>query len=146
MSTFQIIIIGVFVAFAIIGVIVFAGFGGIGGGGNQLGQVVIWGTLDGRVMNEIIGELKLEREDFGGVSYVEKDARTYESDFVEALASGKGPDLFLLEQNSIVSNQDKILEVPFESFSKRAFKDTFIEEGELYLTATGVLEQKYLFK
>ena len=139
MSNFRIIIIAVFVIFAVIGVLAFAGIGGFGGDDNAIGKVEIWGTVPQGLVNAMLNDIRMEDNSFDGISYVEKDGNTYEGEFVEALASGTGPDLFLLSHDSIVRNQNKIIEIPHKSFSEREFQDTFIEEGELYLTDTGVL-------
>jgi multiple sugar transport system substrate-binding protein len=138
-SVFQIVLTGAFVLFAAVGVFFFAGFGGFTDSDNQLGEVVIWGTIDERIMQDVIARVATEREGFGGVRYVEKDERTFESELVNALAAGVGPDLFLLSQDAILSHEDKVAVVPFESYSERTFKDTFIEEGELYLRPDGII-------
>lgn len=138
LSTFQIVLTAAFAVAAIAGVIVFATFRG-GGGTGEIGEVLIWGTLDGAIMESVLSELSVENEDFRAVSYVEKDARTFDDEFVNALAAGTGPDLTFIDQNDILTHRDKIKLIPFESYSERLFKDTFIEEGELYLTETGIL-------
>ncbi|OGG47270.1 hypothetical protein A2671_01885 [Candidatus Kaiserbacteria bacterium RIFCSPHIGHO2_01_FULL_49_13] len=137
MKTFNIVVLGVFIFLAVAGVLVFSGFGGFGRNSNQIGRVVVWGTLQSPIMESLFTSIRDERDDFSGVSYVEKDPRTYDRDLVEAIAAGKGPDLFLLEQDHILSLQDKVLRIPYANFSERAFKDSFIEEGELYLGAEG---------
>ena len=131
MKTFNIVVLGVFIFLAVAGVLVFSGFGGFGRNSNQIGRVVVWGTLQSPIMESLFTSIRDERDDFSGVSYVEKDPRTYDRDLVEAIAAGKGPDLFLLEQDHILSLQDKVLRIPYANFSERAFKDSFIEEGEL---------------
>jgi len=139
MSNFQIGIIAVFVVLAVVGVLAFAGIGGIGGSKDEIGSIEIWGTISKNTVNELLDNINDVDDRFSGVKYVEKDAQTYYSEFVDALASGGGPDLFLLDHDEVVRNQDKIVEVPYKSFSERDFKNTFIEEGEIYLTSTGVL-------
>ena len=139
MSNFKIIIIAVFVVFAIVGIIFFAGFGGSGGGNTTIGPVVIWGTLDARTMNGLLKEIRAVREDFDTVTYIEKDERTFDTEFVNALAVGIGPDLILLSQDSILKHRDKIINISYDVYSQRTFKDTFIEEGELYMTPDGIL-------
>ncbi|MFQ5662109.1 MAG: extracellular solute-binding protein [Candidatus Paceibacteria bacterium] len=139
MSIFRIGIIAVFVVFAVIGVLAFSGVGGIGGDDNNIGEVEIWGTIPEGLMKAMFNDINIEIDNFAGVRYVEKDPNTYNAEFVEALASGRGPDLFLLPHDSIVRHSDKLIELPYKSFSEREFKSTFIEEGEMYLTETGIL-------
>ncbi len=139
MTTFQIVIIGIFIILAIAGVLVFSGVGGFGGDDKKIGDVEIWGTIPHEIIDKMIERLNSGNGRFAGVDYVEKDKETYEEEFVEALASGGGPDLFLMEQGKIVKNKDKIVEIPYDTISERDFKNTFIEEGEMYLTQNGVI-------
>ena len=138
LSTFQVVLTAAFVVAAIAGVIVFATFRG-GGGAGETGEVLIWGTLDREVVEGVLAELSTENDDFRGVSYVEKDIRNFDNEFVNALAAGTGPDIVFLDQDDILTHRDKILLIPFESYSERLFKDTFVEEGELYLIQNGIL-------
>ena len=139
MKYFQIIVIAIFALFAVVGVIFFAGFKPGGSTEGAINNVEIWGTVDRVAVTNLLGKVRSNRVDFKNVTYIEKDPRTFDSVFIEALASDKGPDLFLLEQDSIVRHSDKIIPIPYENFSERTFKDVFIEEGELYLTPEGVL-------
>lgn len=139
MSFFRIGIIAAFVIFAVVGVLAFSGIGGIGGDSDNIGRVEVWGTAPQGLMDAIFSDISMEVDGFSGVDYVQKSEETYNEEFVEALASGRGPDLFLLPHDSIVRHSDKIIELPYKSFSEREFKSTFIEEGEMYLTSTGVL-------
>jgi len=139
MTVFQVVVIGIFVILAIIGVLVFSGVGGLGDDNQRIGNVEIWDTIPHQIIDQMISELNSGNGRFDGVEYVEKDEETYEEEFVQALAAGVGPDLFLLEQDRIIKNQDKIIEIPYDTISERDFKNTFIEEGEMYLTGGGVL-------
>ena len=139
MTNFQIGIIGVFAVLAVIGVLAFAGVGGFGQDADEIGKIEIWGTIPNDTVDQLLEAVKDADDSFSGVKYIEKDINTYQKEFVEALAVGAGPDLFLLGHDGIVRNQDKVIEVPYKSFSERDFKNTFIEEGEIYLTATGSL-------
>lgn len=128
-----------FVVMTAVGVFIFAGSGDSSGSKNEVGSIEIWGTLPESNFKALLSALGGSDDRFLNVRYVEKNKNTYYEEFVEALASGSGPDLILLDHDAIIKNQDKIIEIPYESFSERDFKNIFIEEGELYLTSTGVL-------
>ncbi|MFC1731326.1 extracellular solute-binding protein [candidate division KSB1 bacterium] len=144
LSTFQIIVTGGFVFFTVIGILLFAGFGGTGGGGANVGQVTVWGTHDDRIINSILNELSFDDSRFDQVTYIEKDSRSYDEELVEALASGNGPDIFFLEQDTILRHKDKISPIPYNVMSEREFKDTFIEEGELFLSVDGIIALPFI--
>lgn len=137
-SSFQVAILVIFGIFIVAGVFVFASSGSF----NQkatISNVVIWGTLDERIFDEVI-RLQLDSDPrFQKVSYVEKDAETFDIDLSEALAAGVGPDLFILSQDSIVRSKDKVLPVSFSSIPKKTFTDTYIDEAQLYLTSAGIV-------
>jgi ABC-type glycerol-3-phosphate transport system substrate-binding protein len=141
MSIFRVVVLGIFVVFIVLAVLVFSGIIG-GGNGDRAGvggEVVMWGTLDAQELDTLLSEVRIEYSEEFRLTYVQKRASTFDRDLVEALASGTGPDLILLPENLIVRHDDKILPVPYESISERRFKDTYIEEGELYLRDEGIL-------
>lgn len=138
LSPFQLTLLTVFGVAALVGVGLFAM--GVGPGEkNAVGPVMIWGTLPQDAMEAVLVSLGDEDDRFNEVSYVEKDPRTYNRDFVDALASGQSPDLFLLSEEDIYMHKDKILFIPFSAYSERQFKDVFAQAGELYLApSTGI--------
>jgi len=144
LSTFQIVVTGLFIFFTVVGVLSFAGFGGFGGRDVKTGPVTVWGTYDDRTINSILEELSYSDPRFEQVTYVEKDSRTFNESLVEALASGDGPDIFFLEQNTILRHKDKILPIPYDSMSEREFKDVFIGEGELFLGEEGIIALPFM--
>lgn len=144
LNTFQVVLIAIFAFSAVAGLLVFATYRSETDSVLNVGSVTIWGTIDRQVMQDVIGRIRSTREGFNAVEYVEKDSRTYENELVNALAAGIGPDLFLLSENGVLTHQDKVTTIPYDSYSERLFKDTFIEEGELYLTSEGILGLPFL--
>ncbi len=136
-NTFQLIVLGVFLALAVAGIFLFATFGGFGG--PSFDRVIIWGTMDEKIVNSFIGTLRNENEELSEVEYVEKDSDTYRDELIEALASGSGPDLFMLTDDLILLEENKIVPIPYSQISEREFRDSFIEAGELFLTNDGIL-------
>src|SRR3989344_106314 len=142
MNYFRIIITGIFILFLVLAILIFSGLIPIGKskGSNQgvKGNVVLWGTIPNENLSPIIENFNANNEDLK-VSYKEKKSESFDSELIEALASGAGPDLILLPDNLINRYQDKIFLIPYESFSIRDFKDIFIQQGELYLNENGIL-------
>src|SRR3989338_7385655 len=141
MSFFQTTLLLFFGFFIIFGVLVFSGIlpifdnapDGVGG------EVTLWGTLPARLLEAPLAALNAQNEDLFSVRYVEKKAATFDTELVEALASGTGPDMILLPHELIVLHENKVFPIPYASFSARAFRDSFIEEGELYLRDDGIV-------
>ncbi len=142
MSKFQLILTGIFGAFILIGVLIFSF--GQSSNSNETARVTLWGTMNAGLFDRFMNESGISDDKTLVITYVEKRKETFDQEFIEALASGVGPDLFFLPQDSILKHQDKIFVIPFESYPERTFKSTFVEEGELYLTPSGVLGLPFL--
>lgn len=135
MSKFQLILLIVFGAFILIGVILFSMFRG---GGTALPSIVIWGDVPATDFNNLLDTSGLRNSPVAIIKYVEKPNSTFESDFTEALALGSGPDLVILSQENFWKQRNKLLLIPSSSISQKDFTSTFIEEGELFYSANGV--------
>jgi ABC-type glycerol-3-phosphate transport system substrate-binding protein len=137
-SNFQIIVLGVCTALILVGVGVFASFGGFLGG-KSTGTVVIWGTLDADAMNKVIDAMSLQDKTFQDVYYVEKDPAKYNNELVNAMANGTPPDLFVTSTEDISDFEDKIIAIPYNNLSQSAYLTSFIDEGQAFLTKDGSL-------
>ena len=146
MTTFQIILTVSFGVVAVLGVFFFsiARFNtGADAPGNTQGGVVIWGTIDESVVRGVITRLQETYKGFD-VTYVQKRDEVFDQDLVESIANGVGPDAVFLSHDLIERHKQKITQIPFESLSVRTFRDTFVEEAELYLTNTGMIGFPFL--
>lgn len=138
MSTFQVAVMGIFVALIVVGVGVFSLFGGVGGG-TDVGKVVIWGTVDQGVMDKVLGSVAEKDKTLKEVVYVAKNPATYQGEIINAIAAGQGPDLILLSQSTVGTLQDKISLIPYSAVSQSQFVSSYIDEGQLFLTPQGIL-------
>ncbi len=143
MSNFQLIVTGLFVAFLLVGVAVFALFGGVFGG-SGIGVVTIWGTLPQQMGDYVLDSLSSTDKSLQDVRYVEKDAVTYQTDLLNAMASGASPDLFLVDQEQLGAFSDKIIPIPYSVVSQSAYLSQYIDEGTLFLTPTGTLALPFM--
>ena len=144
MKTFQTILLTVFGLLTVVAVIVFAKFPAdakkdkvVGG---ATGNVAIWGTFQiqgGR--DKAISDFNKKFDKVFSISYEYHDPANFDSDIVEALASGKGPDILLLPDNLILRHSDKIELIPYGSVPQRTFQDTFIQASEIYMRDQGLI-------
>jgi len=102
------------------------------------GNVVIWGTLPQDPMG-LMTDVVHQTYKNVNVEYVQQDPATFQANLVNALASGGGPDMILLTPDDVISNHDRILEIPYTSLPQATFQSTFIDQGSQFLTDTGVL-------
>lgn len=137
MTKFQLAVIGFFVIFIVVGVAVFATYKGRNSGGNQLPPITIWGTFPQQAFDHYIAEVNLKLTSPISVTYVEKNRGTFSQEFIAALARGTGPDGILIPADMILPHMDKLTPIPYSALSERQFKDTYIQEGEIYLGQSG---------
>lgn len=135
MSKFQIILLGVFGLFIVVAVGIFAFYRGSSSGASA---VTIWGDISSHNFSLLLNTSSLRQDDSVSISYVEKSRETIDEEFTEALARGAGPDLIIITQDRFWKDRQKLFPIPYSSISERDFKDTFIEEGEIFLTPEGI--------
>ena len=139
-SPLQIGLYVLFIAGIVFAVLVFSGKINIGQSAAQKvsGTVTMWGILPYQTAHTYTESIATVYPDVK-VTYVEKNPATLQADLVEALASGRGPDLLMVTPSAIVQNSDRIFQMPFTSLSQQAFLSTFVDQGQLFVTPQGIL-------
>jgi ABC-type glycerol-3-phosphate transport system substrate-binding protein len=139
MSNFKIVIIGIFGAGIIFGMLVFSGvisFGSSAATKEVTGSVTIWGTFDQNAMAGFISDFDTRNQKVTA-TYVQKDAATFDATLTEAIASGSAPDLILLPDSLVWRYSDKISHIPFASLPAQTFQSTFISAGNIFSATDG---------
>lgn len=136
MTLFQIILLCAFGAFAIAGILIFAFLVGSGGGGS-IGPVTMWGTFSETSVATVIRELAEEDDRLRQITYVEKNPETFSVELTNALASGSGPDLYILRSDQTIIDAAKLTVIAEEQFPREQFKALFVEAAEPFLVEGG---------
>ena len=135
-TPFQIILLAAFGSVAMIAVLIFSGV--LPGYKNQ-------GTKKGRLFRFLFGGLclgakltalfppSIKKINLIKIEYTEFPASSYENEVVNALASGKGPDFWLISQDMVLKNKDKISPIPFAYYPERNFRDDFVDISNLFI-------------
>jgi len=134
-SIFQLVLIATFVIAAIGGLILFARYKGSSSGAN-VPVTEIWSVIPTTQFSAI--KTAFEKDKTFKINYTEKLSAGFYGDLIEALAAGNGPDLIIIPENLLLKLNSKIFEIPFASMSERTFRDTYLDEGELFITTTGI--------
>jgi ABC-type glycerol-3-phosphate transport system substrate-binding protein len=137
-NVFQTVMLGVFAALAVGGVLIFALFAS-GSASTSIGAVTLWGPFDEKTMNQLLSDLAETDQNYKQVTYVQKDAATYEDDLTEALASGTGPDLYFLRQDYAMKDTSKVLPIPTTNINASQFENTFVDAASPFLTPSGAI-------
>lgn len=111
-------------------------------GSTKTTNIDIWGSIDESQFAALSQDFANSDKNLK-INYRKIDESKFSDTFVEALASGKGPDIFILPQDLILRNRDKIFPIPYASMSERAFRDSFTQGAELYLSPEGILAMPF---
>ncbi len=139
-GNFQLISIIIFIALAVFGVLVFSGAIPLGNDSapGALGTVTLWGTVKSATLSPLLEKFNDANQSFI-LQYVEKSEDTLDEELLEALADGKGPDLFFLPDDLAFHYANRIFTIPYESYPLASFKNSFAGAGEVFLTSAGIM-------
>jgi len=140
-GNFQIIIIVVFIIAAVFGVLVFSGTIKIGKDRTNLasgGSVVLWGTVKKELVSDIIEKFNETNSGFS-VNYVQKQEDEFNDELLEALATGTGPDIFILPNDLVYHYRNKVYGVPYENLPITAYKTNFAGAGDVFVNSKGIV-------
>lgn len=140
MRPFQIGLLIAFALIALVSLFVLASFQGFtGGGSNPYGSsVTIWGTLDKEAFTNALRETSKNDKDLSVVKYVQQDARTFETNLVDAIAEGNPPDAILLQHENLVSLRTKLQPIPYNIFPQRTLRDNYVDGFEIFARSDGL--------
>ncbi len=140
-SPFQIVVFVLCGAGALFAVLIFSGKIPVGQGSSQVavsGTVTVWGTLPYDAMNAMKDTMRTSYKNVT-VNYVEKEPEGFQSELIDALASGEGPDLVIVTPADIIQDKNKLFTVPYTSLPDATFRSTFVDQASLFLGNDGVL-------
>ncbi len=107
----------------------------------------VWGVLDDSdAYAEIFKNYRDINPNVGEIVYKKQRVETYQKDLIDALASGKGPDIFLIHNTWLPMFSNKIVAVPKEILTEQKFRkdfadvcaNDFITDGAVYAVPLSV--------
>lgn len=137
MSKFQIIVLGFFVFAIIGGTAAFALYRG--GDTSTLPEITIWGTFPQNDFNSYVGNLNRGSSNPLKIVYTQFEPNSFSNAFVRALANGEGPDAILISADMLLPQVNKLMPIPYTALSRRDYIQSYVQEGELYLSDDGML-------
>ncbi|MDD5083926.1 MAG: extracellular solute-binding protein [Candidatus Moranbacteria bacterium] len=91
-------------------------------------KLEIWGVFDDTdAYGSILSDYKKLNPYITEIKYKKLNVDTYKQDLLDALASGKGPDIFLIRNSWVPSFQDKIVAAPATFTDERGFREAFVD-------------------
>jgi ABC-type glycerol-3-phosphate transport system substrate-binding protein len=140
-SSFQTILIIVFVVGFVIAIAVFSGLFSSSSAKTAstvpTGQVNIWGILPAETMNDYVNNFNSQNYGYT-INYSYHDPANFYQDLIVALANGNSPDLVIMSSETISQIQDKLYVIPYAAYTEQQFRDTNIDGAQIFLSSTGV--------
>ncbi|HPN54619.1 MAG TPA: extracellular solute-binding protein [Candidatus Moranbacteria bacterium] len=111
---------------AVVAVPLFSGCGGSKANDNYKVNLEIWGPFDdSNIYGEIISQYKKLNTHIGEIKYRKFSQDTYKQELIDALASGQGPDIFLIKNTWFPSFENKIYPAPDVFVNQQDIKNNF---------------------
>jgi ABC-type glycerol-3-phosphate transport system substrate-binding protein len=145
-SSFQTILITVFVVGFVIAIAIFSGLFGSStkkASTTPTGQVIVWGVLPNDIMQKYVQNFNSEAKGYTLV-YSYHDPANFYQDLITALANNASPDVVLASSEIFSQFQGKLYTIPFAAYDERTFRDTNIDGAQIFLSSTGVVAQPLL--
>lgn len=100
----------------------------------------VWGVFDDQDdYSEIFKKYQEVNPQIEQISFRKLPPDTYEEDLVEALAAGKGPDIFFIQNNWLPGFQDKLALAPTEIVNVQMVEQEFVDAvSEDFLIDNGI--------
>lgn len=138
-SIFQIVLLFVFGFLAVGGVIVLALYQN-DNDSVTITPVTIWGPpWTGEISpSDALSGLSDSSRVFEKVTYVVKNPQSLYADVLSAIATGRAPDMVIIDQDSFLSLKDILQPISYEEVPMRTFRTTFAEGTELFTNSDGV--------
>lgn len=130
----QIVLIGGAVFLTLVVVLIFTGIiPGLKDGSQESANLKLWGFDDPRVWDQILRAHKEENPKIN-VNYQKKTLENFESDILNAIASGNSPDVFILPSEYLKKFKDKISPAPPLLITEREIEQQFVSAASQFLT------------
>lgn len=113
---------------AIVGVLTLSGCGSTTKKVGYKMNMEVWGLFDDRdAYGEIFSNYSKIQQSIQQIEYKKLTVDTYKKELLEALASGQGPDIFLIHNTWLPMFKDKIVPAPPEILSQQKAKINFVD-------------------
>lgn len=139
-SIVQTVVMVVFGLGVLLGILVLSGNLDIGTGNSQsegpTGNVLVWGVLPRQSVETLFDYFEGQNKGLS-LTYVEKNPDSLQADLVNALASGVGPDVFMIPPGQVAENLDRLMVIPYSAISRSVYQNTFTDAGESLMLPQG---------
>jgi len=116
------------VLFLIVGILTVSGCGCAPKVSNYKVDLEVWGVLDDSdAYTEVFKDYRQLNPNVGNITYKKQRIETYEKDLIDALASGNGPDIFLIQNTWLPTFSNKVASAPKAILTEQKFRSDFVD-------------------
>ncbi|MFM7088946.1 MAG: ABC transporter substrate-binding protein, partial [Candidatus Paceibacterota bacterium] len=141
LTQFQTISLIVFIVLGVLGVLTFAGVIKIGEESKEVtlsGKLTLWGTVPADIMRPLVDDFNYKNGELN-IIYSGYEAEEFNQALLEALAEGKGPDMFLLPDDLAKSYLNRITAISYARYPAASFKANFAAAGDIFATPSAII-------
>lgn len=141
------IIMAVFGIFIFLGMLLFSGAIKVGKDKKTTttiagSNLMMWGTLPREAMTDPLAAFSQDNQIT--LNYIQKTQDEIDFDLGEAIASGRGPDLVLGSHELLMKHQSKLVHIPYDKFSDRAYRDLYVDGARVFMLPDGIFAFPFL--
>ncbi len=140
-SSFQTILLFVFIIGFVIAIAIFSGLFSSSKSATvstvPTGQVAVWGILPYDTMQPYINNFNSMGYGYT-LLYTQHTPATLYQDLITALANDASPDLVLISSEQYSQIGNKLFTIPYTVTPERQFRDTNIDGAQIFLTSKGI--------
>ncbi|MBI2038702.1 MAG: extracellular solute-binding protein [Candidatus Niyogibacteria bacterium] len=135
----QYVVIAVSLVLAVVALLLFTGVipGFRSGSGGQSGEITLWGPLPQAYFAPALSDFHNRFKNIR-ITYREMRPDTYIEELVDAFASSRGPDVFLLPHDQIEKQKERVFVLTSDIYPLRAFRDGFLDSGDIFTSPEGI--------
>ncbi len=87
-----------------------------------------WGVFDNsNAYTDVFDMYSQVNQSVDRISYSKQDLNSYKEDLLDALASGNGPDIFMIHNSWMPDFQDKIVPIPDSLMTEQDYRNNFVD-------------------
>ncbi|MCA9361811.1 extracellular solute-binding protein [Candidatus Kaiserbacteria bacterium] len=103
-----------------------------------IGSVQIWGTLPAESVEQVLLAVRKNNEGYNNVSYRYYHPDDFDTQLVNALADGEGPDIILTSHEKLIEMRKRIQPISYDSYPLRDFKNLYVDGAEIFTLSDGI--------
>lgn len=104
--------------------------------------LTVWGTLDEAAVNAVFAVIADDNEAFRVAKYRQFNPRDFDSEFVNAAAEDRAPDLVFLSSEQLVTHRAKLWgQIPYNEFE---YTNSYVDGADVFVFPDGLYAQPFV--